>query len=312
MEFVNKSLRLAIFGTRGIGLVHARIFKSLGVDVCAVLGSSEETALDAARQLKESFGIEARAFHRQEDLFEETKPGAVSICTPAKYHYDAIVASLDRNIPVFCEKPIFWEEGINRKDIEEKLGVLEKHTKRKIFVNTCSASFMDCVIDAIGSRKNITSFYFKFYSQGPHVRSDIGLDLLPHGLSLLLRLFGPQEIKKLTERVDTHNYKCSFSYAECDVVFDFQELPSGSKDFVIGIDGRTFTRIQDGFGVTYRVWLEDSKIGEKIRCEDPFEVYIRRFIKYCQNALQKEEDCFEEAAANLRLAAEILLGRENK
>jgi predicted dehydrogenase len=312
MEFVNKSLRLAIFGTRGIGLVHARIFKSLGVDVCAVLGSSEETALDAARQLKESFGIEARAFHRQEDLFEETKPGAVSICTPAKYHYDAIVASLDRNIPVFCEKPIFWEEGINRKDIEEKLGVLEKHTKRKIFVNTCSASFMDCVIDAIGSRKNITSFYFKFYSQGPHVRSDIGLDLLPHGLSLLLRLFGPQEIKKLTERVDTHNYKCSFSYAECDVVFDFQELPGGSKDFIIGIDGRTFTRIQEGFGATYRVYLEDSKTGEKIRCKDPFEVYIRRFIKYCQNGLQKEEDSFEEAAANLRLAAEILLGRENK
>ena len=310
MTFANKSLRIAICGVRGIGQVHARIFQSLGADVCAVLGSSEETALNAARQLEESFGIKAKVFHRLDDLFEKTKPDAVSICTPAKYHYDAILASLDRNIPVFCEKPIFWKEGINRKEIEDKLGAIEKHTNRKVFVNTSNASFMDHVIGAIGSKKDIRLFDFRFFSQGPHIGRDIGLDLLPHGISLLLRLFGPQKIERLTEEIDNNNYKCSFSYAECNVNFDFQELAGGNKDFVIGIDDRTFTRIQEGFGATYRVCLEDSQTGKKIYCEDPFEVYIRRFLRYCLNGLQIEEDSFEEAAANLRLMAEILLGED--
>ena len=84
----------------------------------------------------------------------------------------------------------------------------------------------------------------------------------------------------------------------------------GDKDFVIGIDGRTFTRIQEGFGATYRVCLEDSQTGKKIYCEDPFEVYIRRFLRYCLNGLQKEKDSFDEAAANIRLMAEILLGED--
>lgn len=307
MVFADKFLRVAIFGAQGIGHVHARIFKSLGADVCAVLGSSEETALDAANQLEESFGIKAKAFYRLDDLFEETKPDAVSICTPAECHYEAILASLERNISVFCEKPLFWEEGINREEVEEKLSTIEKHTNRQVFVNTCNANFMDRLIEIIGLKKDIRSFYFKFYSQGPHAGSDIGLDLLPHGISLLLRLFGQQEIKSLTKEIHNHNYKCSFSYSKCDINFDFQELPNGKKDFIIGIDGRTFTRIQEGFGVTYRVYLEDSQTGEKIHCEDPFEVYIRRFLRYCLNELQEKDDGFSEAATNLRLMAEIFL-----
>jgi len=310
MAFANKSLRIAICGVRGIGQAHARIFQSLGADVCAVLGSSKETALDAAHQIEESFGIKARAFHRLDDLFEKTKPDAVSICTPAQYHYDTILASLDRNIPVFCEKPIFWREGIDKEEIEYKLGAIEGHANRKVFVNTSNTSFMDHVIETIGSKKDIRLFDFKFFSQGPHTGRDIGLDLLPHGISLLLRLFGPQKIESLTEKIDNISYKCSFSYAECDVNFDFQELAGGNKDFMIGIDGRTFTRIQEGFGATYRVCLEDSQTGKKIYCEDPFEVYIRRFLIYCLSGHQKEEDSFAEAAANLRLMAEILLGKD--
>jgi len=307
MKSVTKPLRVAISGARGIGQIHARIFQSLGVDVCAVLGSSQETAMSAAKQLEESFGIKAKPFHRLEELFKESEPDALSICTPAQFHYDAILASLNQNIPVFCEKPMLWKDGINIEEVEEKLNKIDRHPNRKIFVNTSNANFMDRVLESIGPLKDIHRFYCKFYSQGSHQKREIGIDMLPHGISLLLRLFGPRDITDLSENIKEHNYTCTFNYGDCTVHFDFQELADGPKEFIIGINERTFTRIQEGFGTTYRVYLNDSQTGENIPCEDPFAAYIKNFLKYCENDVDKKDDEFEEAAANVRLMSEILL-----
>jgi hypothetical protein len=279
----------------------------LGADICALLGSSDESAVDAALMLKDSFGIHAQPFSYLEELLEVARPDAIAICTPPHLHFNQILAAFDRNIPIFCEKPLFWHKGITRADIEKKLGQLGGYSKRRLFINTSNANFVDRVVEEVGEPRSIRTFFFRFYTSGAHTGRDIAFDLLPHGLSLLQRLFGPMEIYNLTEDVCEHTYNCSFRYGECVINFSFQEIPDGPKVLDFAIDGHEFIRIQEGRDVTYRVFLKDSRTGRKLEAMDPFQAYITQFIDYCSNGTLVWEDEFDKAASNLRLMSDILL-----
>ena len=312
MTLSEKPLRVAICGARGVGQVHARIFHALGADVCAVLGSSDESAADAAHMLKESLGIRTQPFSRIEELLEVTRLDAVSICTPPHLHFEEILAAFDHNIPVFCEKPLFWDMDITRAEVEKKLAHLERHVNRRLFVNTSNASFVDSIVAKIGKQQNIHSFFFRFYTQNSYVGREIAIELLPHGFSLLLRLLGPMKIRDLIEDIGEHTYCCRFRYGDSAVEFDFQEIPGGQKALAFAINGRKFLRIQEGYGVSYRVFLKDRYTEEKMEVQDPFYVYIERFLDYCSSCTAVREDEFDEAAANLRLMADILLRGEKR
>jgi len=302
-----KLLRIAIFGARGIGKTHARIFHSLGAQVCGVLGSSSESAHEAAAALRDSFGIKAKSYSQLNALIDEAKPDAVSICTPAHLHFDQIISAFDHNLAVFCEKPFFWYQGITADQLEKGLTVIQMHPNRRFFINTSNAYFLQKVQPEIKSQKDIESFSFRFYTQGVNKGCNIAVDLLPHAFSLLLSFSGLREISGLNQNVGKHSYQCNFTYGKEKVDFDFQELPQGAKAFEFMVNQRKFSRIQTGYGATYRVYLHDSQTNRKIEVEDPFSVYIRRFIDYCHNGALVKKDMFDEAASSLRLMANILL-----
>lgn len=306
--FYKQPIRIAILGARGIGQVHARIFHELGAEICAVLGSSDESATDAAQGLKGLLGIEPQPFSCLSALIDIAHPDAVSVCTAPHLHFEQIMTAFDHNLPVFCEKPLFWHHPIQQSEVQQKLANLEKHHNRRLFVNTSNATFIEHVIEMLGKPDLIDTFSFHFHTQGSYTGRDIGLDLLPHGLSLLLTLFNSVEVKDLTEQVDEHRYDCVFMSGQCQVKFSFQELRGGEKLLAFDINGRTFTRIQQGIGATYRVFLQDSETRVRFEVPDPFQVYIKRFLDYSHSDMVAREDAFEEAAMNLRLMANILLG----
>ena len=104
-----KKIRIAILGASGIGRVHARIFHEAGADVCAVLGSSKESAKNASIKLKDLYDINAQPYHCLDRLLEEARPNAVSICTSPQFHFEEIIAAFEKQIGVFCEKPwVSW------------------------------------------------------------------------------------------------------------------------------------------------------------------------------------------------------------
>lgn len=306
MTSSDQPLRVAIFGVHGIGRVHARIFQALGTDVCAVLGSIDTTAVSAAQDLSESFGIQARPFSCLEDLLAEPLD-AVSICTPAHLHFEQTMAAFERGLPVFCEKPLFWDESYTLTEIVEKLRILEAHPNRRLFVNTSNTVFVDAVRDRIPSPEKTRTFYLRFHTQGSYKGKDIGVDLFPHGLSLLFSVLGRRELTSFDWNSTETTYRCSFAYGQCKVTFDFQEIPGGPKALAFRIDDRGFYRIQAGSETTYRAYLADMDTGERLAVPDPFEIYISRFIQSCKVQATPGEDEFDQAAANLRLMAQNLI-----
>jgi len=301
-----KHPRIAICGARGIGQVHTRIFHSYGAKICSILGSSDRSAHEAAQTLKNSFGITAIPFSCLDTLLKETEPNALVICTPPHLHFREIIAAFNRNIPVFCEKPLFWHNNITAVEIEKKLCTLNSYSNKKLFVNTCNASFLDQILTLIGEQGKINSFFFRFHTHGPHLDRDIAVDLLPHGISFLLRLFGVMKIQDIIEHTDRNKWRCTFRYGHCLVKFDFQESSSKAKSLAFAISGREFARIQKGVGNSYRVYLKDSLTGKMLQAKDPFQVYISQFLDYCKDTSSSWEQLFFEASTNLRLMSNII------
>ena len=94
--------------------------------------------------------------------------------------------------------------------------------------------------------------------------------------------------------------------------FDFQELPIGPKALEIYINDRKYSRIQKGQGKTYRVYLKDHYTDIKLQVEDPFYVYLSRFIEHCMQGTNKGNDHFDKSAFNLILMSNILLNPSNQ
>ena len=300
--------QVAILGARGIGQVHARLFNKSGANVCAVLGSTMRTARQAAEVLHQALGISPKPFDNLEMLIREAQPDALSICTPAEYHFDQILTAFDRGLPVFCEKPLFWGKNLSPEKLKTKLTLLSRHRQRYLFINTSNAYFLEKVTEKIGRPSSVKSFSFKFYTQGPHREKDIAVDLLPHGFSLLIKLLESKKITGLSQKVESNSYQCEFNYGNCKVFFDFQEKKDGPKHLAFSINDHEFTRVQEGQGETYRVYLKDSLTGEKIEAEDPFQVYVSRFLSQLESGRLRGGDGFDEGATTLRMMSQIYFG----
>jgi predicted dehydrogenase len=308
MTSLESKPQVAVLGARGIGQVHARLFQKLGANICAILGSTMATTQKAAEHLHQSLGISPKPFDNLEILIKEAQPDALSICTPAECHFEQILTSFDRGLPVFCEKPLFWSRELTSEMLETQLGILSDHPNSNLLVNTSNAYFLENVLEKIGKPSSVESFSFYFYTQGPHQGKDIALDLLPHGLSLLIGLLGYKKITRVSQKVGTEFYQCLFNYGDCQVSFNFQEKRNGQKHFAFSINDREFTRGQEGKGETYRVYLMDSLTGKEIETEDPFQVYIEQFLFDLKSGNLVGKEKFAEGIANLRMMSQIYFG----
>lgn len=306
MTASEKPLKVAVIGGQGIGKFHAGLYQRLGCQVEAICCSRPETAKQCADELERDFGIRPAPFHQLEDVLALDIDG-VSLCTPPYLHYRHLLACLDRGLPVFSEKPLFWDEIDSLAIVKEKLDELRNHQNRRIFVNTSNTHFLDVACEALGGASP-SSLDFSFHTQGPYIREGIACDLFPHALSFVLKLFGQRELTNFTTQVEDHSYQCFFKYGEAEITLDLREDPDSPKKLAFALDGRRFSRVQEGYGATYRVFLKDSESGNLLEADDPFKVFLAAFIEYIRLGSPAGEDSFQLDAANLELMASLLLG----
>jgi hypothetical protein len=301
----NTPLNIAILGANGIGRVHARIFHSLGIKIKAITCSSKNSASQAEKFLLDSYGIRTKAFSNINDAIAEPMD-AVSICTPPHLHYEHILAAFNKRLPVFCEKPLFWDPSCNMQNVKSRLEILQNHPHRQLFVNTSNTVLLHAIGNQLPKPNSVNEFSFIFHTQGPFNYQNIAIDLLPHGFSILLKYFGEKKIKSFNAKATLNNFYCNFLYGHCKVKFDFQEKPNGIKRLAFGFNDDLFERRQEGIDITYKVYMQELKSGNRFYSDDPFKTYIEKFIKYCHKNKLERKDNFMEASKNLELVAYCL------
>lgn len=305
------TLQIGILGARGIGKVHARIFHLLGTEVRAVLGSSPETARKAAEDLEASVGCKPKPFSDLASFLNEPLD-AVSICTPPNQHFSQIMAAFDKGIAVFCEKPLFWDESLLQNEVSDRLRQLRLHPSRRLFMNAPSAFFLADINKWLKPKQEIQVLKFNFHTRGKFRYMDIASDLFTHGMSIVLKTLGSNIVTNFSSAVRDDHYNCTFHYGNCNVEFDFHEDVSGDKLFALEVDGRMFTRIQEGEGNSYRIFIHDSLTSDKVEITDPFNQSIQSFISYCGKQAPAGQDKFEEAELITHIMAQNLLSTKDQ
>ena len=187
-----------------------------------------------------------------------------------------------------------------------ELKQLASHQHRRIFVNTSNTVFIDAIKQREPESDPYESLTFEFHTNGENVGVDIAQDLLPHGISLLIHLFGECDINDFSSQVSGHVFTCKFCYGGCSVIFDFREHPDGPRHMRIGLNGDYYNRVQVGSGSDYRVSLVNQSNGIVIPVIDPFRSYIERFLTFVKSSGTKENDDFLVGALNMQLMARCL------
>ena len=240
-------------------------------------------------------------------LLDQSSPEAIVISTPNNFHYEQILKVLEKKLPIFCEKPLFWDKKDSYKIFVKKLKFISEHPNRAIFVNTSSANYIESIKNLFPCKEDIHSFNLDFITHGNNEYLDIAEDLLPHGLAMIIELFGCHEITSFKQEFSNSTYYCNFSYFGRLISFNFKEGKLYKKKFMFTVNDRKFVRVQKGRFKNYEIFLNDISQNSKIKIEDPFEVYASRFLSFCTNNSNNQNDGFLEASHNLNLMAKILI-----
>lgn len=116
-----KTLKIGVAGLGRLGLVHVdNICKMKGVQLTAVSNLNEQVN----EEVKKKYNI-PHAYTSYEEMLEKTELDAVCIVTPSGYHTEHILLALEKDLHVFCEKPI----GLEVNDIKKTISYIENSGK---------------------------------------------------------------------------------------------------------------------------------------------------------------------------------------
>lgn len=269
-------------GPSGIGRIHAREFNRAGVPVTAVLASTPERSRDAAKSLTDEFGVPVEAFGSLEEISAVDTDIAV-ICSPPEKHLEAIDAFLEADKYVLCEKPLFWRDGLSTGEVAAVCRRLAARADGRLVVNTNNTWFPEAWFERFGKPEKIEEFGFRFYTNGPFRADEIGVDLLPHALSVLLEIEAGERsdpvLAGIEKTVCDDSFACSFDYNGIRCSVDLRQDPDRARVFGFSVNNTSVERIQRIAGGEYNVFLAPAgRTEDALQVADPFEISIRRFV----------------------------------
>ena len=296
-------MRIAVLGAGAIGKVHLRLLNKLGIEEPHFLTRTVQSGEATSQYLYKTFGIRAHYHTAFDAMMSNGFDGAI-ICLPAELHYEYLIRLLSHDVPIFCEKPLFWNNEDSREDVMLKLAEISKCKNPSLLINTCNSNFINEVQRHEPIVEPVTNFKFNFFTNGPNRYNDIAIDLLPHALSLLIELLGDLEVKDIAiKSVEFSRFFCSFKYGNTHIEFDLREAPEISKELSFSINGRQYRRAQETVNSIYRVSLVNTETGAKYYMRDPFEVYLKRFLDSCNYKFQLD---MEQPFTNFKKMCEII------
>jgi predicted dehydrogenase len=310
------SERVAIIGTTGIGRYHALWWFLEGAEVCAFVGTTEQSVADSAFALGELFSFAGRGYTQVEAMLEQERPSIVDVCSPAEFHFLHARAALESGASVFCEKPFVLGEDTGLKSSREQamaLGELAQSKGLRLAVCTQyaeAAPLLKGMLEAGGDAAPLT--FFKGHLQAPFQErapdpDRVWLDLAPHPLSVLTALCGNGEVDwdSLGVHFEGYTARALFTYhpqdrppVECDIVTgNSRGDPSYIRFFQLNDRPFNVRLISNREGISE---AEIETPGEVRREPDFLRLRIRNFLRGAM------ADTLDDSIHGLEIMLEIL------
>ena len=221
-------LRVAIVGASGIGKNHTRWFHGHGCEIVAFAGSSPESVSSTRSILQNAIGFAGAGYTDLQTLLATEKPDAICVSSPAHLHFQHVMQALESGAHVLCEKPLVGVDAWSGLSADEliqsaKKLVAEAGTRGLVFGTqmqyaTCAPLLLE--LCGLQSADEIETFAMTMETKNlKHGRTfdDVWLDLSPHPLSVLRRLFPQAQMNWTSAKCDVreHHSDAHFSL-KCD------------------------------------------------------------------------------------------------
>lgn len=100
---MSNNLKIGVVGLGRLGFQHCEnVVRSVGADLVAV----SDLYAPALERATSTFAV--KGFDDYLDMLENVEMDAVVVATPTQTHYDILVNLIERNVPIFCEKPMTY------------------------------------------------------------------------------------------------------------------------------------------------------------------------------------------------------------
>lgn len=98
-------MKIGILGAGFMGRMHAEIYRSIpGVEVAEIVGRTLEKTKSAGEQLGVDWSLDPESLLLREDI------DVIDVCSPTKFHTQAVMDALSAGKHVFCETPVSYQE----------------------------------------------------------------------------------------------------------------------------------------------------------------------------------------------------------
>jgi hypothetical protein len=304
----NRPIQVAIIGYGTIGKLHSRILNKLGAKICAVSSSTIESTERASTEVFNLYGNKPYTSIDAGDIIRKCNPDCIFICTPPDRHFKDIIIALEYKIPIFCEKPLIWNNNYNREGIFRDLNYIKNMKSRKLFCNFANNNLLKSLIKKAEIKEEIKFLKFVFNTHGKHKNRSIAVDLMPHGIAMLICLAGALgKVKYYSETCEEIKFRCKFQFDNIETHFEFGQSINFDKKFQIELNNRRFDRKDKQEDGLYKVWFDEHNKTSKYTMSNPFEDEINNFLKFVRNKSPKKVDTFMNAFYNTKILADLLI-----
>ena len=124
-------------GMIGFGLiakVHSKILFNSNCPIKYILVKSDQSIKKTKFFFEKEFSYSPK-ITKDIDFFFSKKIDFLYICSPPKSHFEFLIKAFNNKIPVFCEKPIFWDSKLSLEKFSETIKILDRFWMSHQYIN---------------------------------------------------------------------------------------------------------------------------------------------------------------------------------
>ena len=298
--------RVVVIGARrtrqGIGEFVAREFHAAGAEVCAVVGSTPETAHQASAALR-AHGIECRGHGCVEEALAAEGPDIVAICSPFALHRSHLEAVAAAGASCLCEKPLWWQSGVDLASGTADLvdGFLDRGLHLALI--TQWPFTLPGYFELFPEQRDSPLESFEMLLSPISIRSRAVLDSMPHVLSMLQARVGCGSVAHPVARYedpDQRELTVSFEYnhAHGRVLVTGRLVTCADRPRPAAYALNGFRADRTIHLPEYSMHLEGRIAGRtrRVTIEDPLAVLVRSYLTQVESGAP-ESDSREQRRA---------------
>jgi len=294
----------------GLGPFVARDLRAAGAEIPCFLTTHPESAVQAARSLRELAGVDARGYLDLDELIERETPDALAILSPAETHADILQVAARAGLHVLCEKPFVWDVPRLMTRCHQLLAAF-RQADRLVWEN-CQWPYALPAFESLhpGSLE-VPPRRFTMELQASSRGLQSLADALPHPLSLLQALSpGDAQIRDAwfsTRRQDAARLSLGFLYELADhsveVEIQLSDGTAKARKSALCVDGHRADRVVSD--PDYRLSLVDSK--RSVPLDDPLTRLVGDFVNAIRHTSPAtEQSRAREIAQRMQLLTDIV------